>query len=357
MNIDDIKLKIKEIHNKVNEQETRMLDADAPIFVIDVDTQMMYIRILYDQYLSLHQCVSFQQTEEVSTDLETNESIINEHVKLKPDNQIHLPSLFDFEDENEDENETLHKDTTDKQKIAQTEIKQEKEAEQVDETDPADEADAANEEEIVHAEPEKHQAEVEMEVKVKEEVESEDNSMPLVEIDIDNIEFVEEDEDEEEIKQTSFDPYEDNYFPQINPMIDDKEPEIAIPITKESLQKSRAFMQSSDSFGDTYTNEKQGFNERFSEKSENNIASKLQKTQTNDLMKSIDINDKFQFIQELFRGNGSLFTETINQLNQFVRLTDVIDYLEKAKVDNRWKDNSDAYIKLYELILKKYSNK
>lgn len=346
MNIEDIKLKIKEIHSKVNEQEARILQTDAPVFVIDVDTQMMYIRILYDQYLSLQQCVSSQKTEEAITDSEINGSTTN--VKLKSDIQTPLPSLFDFEneDENEDENEnkekdeTLHNEINNTPEIVQTPIMQENEE---------------KEEEIINTEPEEHQEEVEEEV---EKDGTMDQPMPLIEIDIDNIEFVEEDDDEEEeeeMKHSSFDPYKDNFFPQINPMIDDKEPEIAIPITKEGLHRSMASMQPSDSLGDTYVNERQGFNEQFSGKSENNIANKLQKNQTNDLMKAIDINDKFQFIQELFRGNGSLFTETINQLNQFAKLTEVIDYLEKAKVDNRWKEDSEAYIKLYKLILKKYA--
>lgn len=314
MNIDDIKLKIKEIHNKINEQEARLLNDKGPISVLDVDMQMMYIRILYDQYMSLQQYTLVSQSVQAdkSTESETQKS------KAHPANT--LPSLFDPFDEEEKTN--------------------------------------APEEEIIQkpivTPPQMPENEEEVEVKETEkEITPEEEP---IEIDIDNIEFVEEDEEEEEeIKRESRDPYRDKYFPQINPMIDDKEPEIAIPLTMEGLQKARNGVHSSNSLGDTYAKERTGLNEQFSAKSENNVASKLQKNQTNDLMKAIDINDKFQFIRELFNGNGSLFTETINQLNQFSKLTDAIEYFEKTKSTNRWKDESEAYLKLYELILKKFA--
>ena len=89
--------------------------------------------------------------------------------------------------------------------------------------------------------------------------------------------------------------------------------------------------------------------------SDNNVQQNSKKIKER-LMKNIDINDKFLFIRELFNGNGSLFTEIINQMNQFVKLTDAIEFMEKTKVSYRWKENSEAYLRLYELLLKKYSN-
>ncbi|MDY0014838.1 MAG: hypothetical protein RBS13_01360 [Bacteroidales bacterium] len=315
MNIDDIKLKIKEIHNKVNEQEARLINADNPISILDVDMQMMYIRILYDQYMSLQQYVLEMQASE------STKSAESETLKSKASPVNALPSLFDSFDE---------------------------------ETEKTNSQDVEMEEEPIDTlpqTPEKEEEKVEI-----AEPEKENTPEEPIEIDIDNIEFVEEDdEEEEEVKPESMDPYKDKYFPQINPMIDDTEPEIAIPITKEGLQKARNVVQTSHSLGDTYAKEKTAFNEQFSGKSENNMANKLQKTQNNDLMKAIDINDKFQFIRELFNGNGSLFTETINQLNQFPKLTDAMDYLEKTRNSNRWKEDCEAYEKLYELILKKFA--
>ena len=311
MNIDDIKLKIKEIHNKVNEQEARLLNADVPISVLDVELQMMYIRILYDQYMSLQQSVLEMQASE------SNKSTESETQKSKVHIANNLPSLFDSVDEEEEKTNFQKVEIEDKTIVTPPQMSEKEEIEEP----------------------------------VKENTPDEP-----IEIDIDNIEFVEEDdEEEEEMKHENSDPYKDKFFPQINPMIDDHEPEIAIPLTMEGLQKARNGVQSSNSLGDTFAKEKNGLNEQFSGKSENNIAAKLQKNQTNDLMKVIDINDKFQFIRELFNGNGSLFTETINQLNQFSKLTDAIEYLEKAKNTNRWKEESEAYEKLYELILKKFA--
>ncbi|MFA7402058.1 MAG: hypothetical protein WCZ21_05965, partial [Bacteroidales bacterium] len=152
------------------------------------------------------------------------------------------------------------------------------------------------------------------------------------------------------------DSYSENYFPQINPIIKEKEPDIAGPVTKETLRNTAAQINQAELIGEKYVSEKKDLNTQFTTSTDNNIASKFQKNQGNDLMKNIDINDKFLFIRELFNGNGSSFTDVINQLNQYAKLTDAIDFMEKTKSTYRWKDNSEAYLRLYELLLKKYSN-
>ena len=53
MDIENIKLKINEIQQKINEQEVKILNQQEPIPMLELDVQMMYIRILYDQYLTL----------------------------------------------------------------------------------------------------------------------------------------------------------------------------------------------------------------------------------------------------------------------------------------------------------------
>ena len=140
-------------------------------------------------------------------------------------------------------------------------------------------------------------------------------------------------------------------------MIDDKEPEIAVPTTKEVLQKTGIPISSSNTVSDIYKKEATEINDQFSGKQESNVADKLQKTQTNDLMKAIDVNDKFLFIRELFNGNGSLFTEVVNTINEFPKITEAIEYFEEMKTKYRWKEESEAYKRMYALILKKYSNK
>ena len=308
MDIENIKLKINEIQQKINEQEVKILNQQEPIPMLELDVQMMYIRILYDQYLTLR---SFLMQNNDSKDNNPEESIQKEEKPL--DNQL---SIFDC-------------------KSNLSPKKQEKTEEIVEKVE--------------------EEEKVEKEEKEEETQAIEDD---IIEIDLDNLEFVEEEDDDEiEDKSTVDSPYKENFFPQINPMIDDKEPEIAVPTTKEVLQKTGIPISSSNTVSDIYKKEAIEINDQFSGKQESNVADKLQKTQTNDLMKAIDVNDKFLFIRELFNGNGSLFTEVVNTINEFPKITEAIEYFEEMKTKYRWKEESEAYKRMYALILKKYSNK
>mgnify|MGYP001108676897 CR=1 FL=1 len=339
MNIEDIKLKIREIHEKILIQEKRIIDEKKSISALDLDTQLMNIKILYDQYLSLQQYYLQNDAFWVATDEMDSveaEEIESEEEKL-PANQLSIESLFDLEAEVATPEKQPLEPVTPTAPEAKEEPVEEKtlvlEPEKTEIQEPKEEEKVEKIEEIEET------------VKKEEPLTAEESTeTPPIEIDIDNIEFVEEEfgyEEEADDYENKQEEYQEPFSPQINPMIDDKEPEIAMPTTKSTIS-------------DLY-NSKKDINEQYSKSSNNMVANKFQKTQVNDLMKAIDINNKFLFIRELFNGNGSVFTETINQLNQYPRLTEAMDYFEKIKLEYRWKDHSEAYKKLYELILTKYS--
>ncbi|NLJ81999.1 MAG: hypothetical protein GX330_02595 [Bacteroidales bacterium] len=339
MNIEDIKLKIREIHEKILIQEKRIIDEKKSISALDLDTQLMNIKILYDQYLSLQQYYLQNDAFWVATDEMDSveaEEIESEEEKL-PANQLSIESLFDLEAEVATPEKQPLEPVTPTAPEAKEEPVEEKtlvlESEKTEIQEPKEEEKVEKIEEIEET------------VKKEEPLTAEESTeTPPIEIDIDNIEFVEEEfgyEEEADDYENKQEEYQEPFSPQINPMIDDKEPEIAMPTTKSTIS-------------DLY-NSKKDINEQYSKSSNNMVANKFQKTQVNDLMKAIDINNKFLFIRELFNGNGSVFTETINQLNQYPRLTEAMDYFEKIKLEYRWKDHSEAYKKLYELILTKYS--
>lgn len=339
MNIEDIKLKIREIHEKILIQEKRIIDEKKSISALDLDTQLMNIKILYDQYLSLQQYCLQNDAFWVATDEMDSveaEKIESEEEKL-PANQLSIESLFDLEAE------VATPEKQPSEPVTPTVPKANEEP--VEEKTPVLESEKTEIQEPKEGEKVEKTEEIEETVKKEEPLTAEEpTETPPIEIDIDNIEFVEEEfgyEEETDDYENKQEEYQEPFSPQINPMIDSKEPEIAMPTTKSTIS-------------DLY-NSKKDINEQYSESSNNMVANKFQKTQVNDLMKAIDINNKFLFIRELFNGNGSVFTETINQLNQYPRLTEAMDYFEKIKLEYRWKDHSEAYKKLYELILTKYS--
>ncbi|MDR1878341.1 MAG: hypothetical protein LBQ64_02115 [Bacteroidales bacterium] len=110
------------------------------------------------------------------------------------------------------------------------------------------------------------------------------------------------------------------------------------------------------SIGDKFKDNKPSLNEIVSGfKPDSSIGMKLQHGSISDLMKSIDMNLKFLLVKELFKGNGSVFTEEINKLNNFNKLYEAIDYLETIKNTYKWDKDNEAYNELYKLILRKFA--
>jgi hypothetical protein len=184
----------------------------------------------------------------------------------------------------------------------------------------------------------------------QEEELSAEKSHFVAEIDIDSIEFAEDeddedddsDEDEEEIQ-----PSQSSHMgiPSGRPVYWGDEVDIEQPIAAKPT-----------SIGDKFKNEKPSLNEIVSGfKPDSSIGMKLQNESITDLMKSIDMNNKFLFVKELFKGNGSAFTEEINNLNNHSKLDGALRYLDKIKEKYHWDEKSEAYYQLYHLILRKYA--
>lgn len=68
---------------------------------------------------------------------------------------------------------------------------------------------------------------------------------------------------------------------------------------------------------------------------------------------SININDKFRFINELFKGNTAEYNIAIEQLNAIGTLEDATTYLKGLKTIYTWDDNHEMVKKLVTLIQKR----
>ena len=64
------------------------------------------------------------------------------------------------------------------------------------------------------------------------------------------------------------------------------------------------------------------------QKEDNSIASSFQNKRVQDLAKSININDKFLFIKELFRGKGEEFGMAIQKLNRCDSLEEAFNEID-----------------------------
>jgi hypothetical protein len=90
-------------------------------------------------------------------------------------------------------------------------------------------------------------------------------------------------------------------------------------------------------------------------KPDNSLAEKLLKNPVSDLKKSIGINEKFAFINDLFDGDLNFYNEAIDKLNNSSNQLQAIDLLEQEYSNKfNWNQESDAYIKLRLLIERRF---
>lgn len=84
------------------------------------------------------------------------------------------------------------------------------------------------------------------------------------------------------------------------------------------------------------------------------IVEKLQSKRIDSLKSVIGINDKFYFVNELFAGNSQKYEDIIYTLNNFKKLEDAMVYFSTLKYKFSWDEESDAYIKLSQMLERKF---
>ena len=90
------------------------------------------------------------------------------------------------------------------------------------------------------------------------------------------------------------------------------------------------------------------------EKPDKTLADKISKASISNLKSAIGINDKFLFINELFKGDIQEYNKTIDKLNSFTKLEDITGLLEELTEKFNWNEKPEAYQKLEDLIIRKF---
>lgn len=73
-----------------------------------------------------------------------------------------------------------------------------------------------------------------------------------------------------------------------------------------------------------------------------------------DIKSGIGINDKFQFIGELFANNVDVYENAIKRLNENSSLESSLSTLEEIKKENNWKDESEAGERFSEIVKRRF---
>lgn len=396
MNKEQVILNIKELQEKILEIDERLFDGDGQFSALDLDTQLMYLRRLYDSYLSLRPSAPSDGKRKGRNRKETALKEEEKPNEALEEVETSLPLMF-MEEESGMKTETAatpadKKPANPKGKTAQPEEAPKaapaepamaetpagpvaKETVKEAETKTAGEKESKEPEAKTKKSPEKAaeavapDAQTAPAASAAEAAESPKGENAAVEaevdlsvledipenpdIDLDAIEFDEEsdmDDTEEEAprakreEDTAYEPY----YPGLNPKAMDGELEMSYP---------QYAGKSGQTLGEHFTSQYPSLNDQLSQKKgeDQSLGSRKQRNQITDLTKSIDLNLKFTFVRELFNGNAKLLAEELNNLNQCVRLETALSLFEEMKEKYRWKEDNEAFRQLYELILRKYA--
>lgn len=91
----------------------------------------------------------------------------------------------------------------------------------------------------------------------------------------------------------------------------------------------------------------------YQKNGDNTIVTRIQKNPITDLKSAIGINDKFLFVNEIFKGETVEYMKAIDTLNDMDHYHDAIDYLEKIKEKNKVQ-NQQATSRLVEIIKRRF---
>jgi Predicted membrane protein len=86
------------------------------------------------------------------------------------------------------------------------------------------------------------------------------------------------------------------------------------------------------------------------------VGEKLSGMAVNDLKNAIGINDKFQFIQELFRGDKTMYERSIKTINESTSLQEAEYWIERElKIKLGWNETDELVSQFYSLVRKRFS--
>lgn len=105
-------------------------------------------------------------------------------------------------------------------------------------------------------------------------------------------------------------------------------------------------------FNTALANQVESLNEKLKEERVE-VATALQGSPIRDLKKAIGINDRFLFVNDLFRGDENMYERSIKTINSFSIYPEAEYWITRElKVKLSWPDNSDT-VKLFDQLIKR----
>jgi len=145
---------------------------------------------------------------------------------------------------------------------------------------------------------------------------------------------------------------------QSNPVISE-----VLPVQKEETKSPQKQQVAMDLFSVEQTNtaissepvKEKPVVKPAQKKSDESVAEKLQHKKIIDLKSVIGINEKFQFINELFEGSMNEYNVALDQINNFSSLGEAITYLANLKEVYKWNLDSPIAINFQGLVERRFA--
>ncbi len=93
--------------------------------------------------------------------------------------------------------------------------------------------------------------------------------------------------------------------------------------------------------------------DRFARDDDRSYAAKLKNHKPGDIKSAIGINDRFLFINEIFKGNHQQYQEAMTKFNTCDNYHQALEYLERIKTKNQI-ENNEALTALLDIVKRKY---
>lgn len=147
----------------------------------------------------------------------------------------------------------------------------------------------------------------------------------------------------------------------LDPVEPESEPiPVIVTPSATNISPPRQVVRQPDLFGNGIISEKfktetPSINDMISPgKADHTLADKINLTSISDIKNVIGINEKFQFINELFEGSGQLYNDAISLLNNCIGIEAARELYADFQTRNNWDPKSKTCQKLKEYIERRY---
>jgi len=141
-----------------------------------------------------------------------------------------------------------------------------------------------------------------------------------------------------------------------NSLEEAKEQSAEPPPQKKPMPAPDLFGSHAPTLADRFQTEKKSVNDQLTtEADDNSLGNRMQKSQITDLKSAIGINDKFLFINELFKGDLACYNRAVEELNSCQTKQEAVEKINQMRNQFNWPEQSSSFLRLNDFIKRRYS--